>query len=137
MTIRNHTAMAALIATLTAPAHADVFHDNVPTDPARPGWRPPATRPHIPMAGHYYDFDPDTGPLAFPSIQDPFWPGPFGTWGWGAGASETPIPLPPPTVVRRCRPPAVVPKKVPGPLPVLGLGAAFAYSRRLRQRLQP
>jgi hypothetical protein len=25
---------------------------------------------------------------------------------------------------------------VPGPLPVLGLGAAFAYSRKLRQRIQ-
>ena len=32
-------------------------------------------------------------------------------------------------------PTAAVPASVPGPLPILGVGAAFAYSRRLRRRI--
>ena len=31
--------------------------------------------------------------------------------------------------------PASGPSSVPGPLPILGVGAAFAYSRRLRRRI--
>ena len=32
-------------------------------------------------------------------------------------------------------PTAAAPASVPGPLPILGVGAAFAYSRRLRRRI--
>ena len=132
MGIRNHTpaliTLALLTTCATEPAHADVFPEQLPSDPARPGWYPPTARPYVFMGGNHYDFDPDTGPLAFPSIQDPYWPSPFGTWG----AGTAPLPLPPPNVVRRCRP---VPAAVPGPLPLAGVAAAFGWSRRLRRRV--
>ena len=133
MTIRNHATMAALIAALIAcqpaPAHADAFPGQLPPDPARPGWRPPATRPHQPAAGTAYDFDPGRGPLLDPHAEDRIWLDPWGSWGPGTAAIPLPDPAP---VVTPCRPPAAV----PGPLPALGLGAAFAYSRKLRRRIR-
>jgi hypothetical protein len=132
MTFRNHSAVLALLALLTAcatePAHADVFPQRLPGDPARPGWYPPAARHYVPMAGAAYDFDPGRGPLLAPGVEDSIWlPIPYGTWG----AGTAPLPLPPPDVVRRCRPPAAV----PGPLPLAGVAAAFGWARRLRRRV--
>ena len=131
MSIRNHTPALLTLALLTAcqpaPANADVLN-NLPARSVRPRWYPPTTWRHLFMGGNHYDFDPDTGPLALPSIQDPYWPSPYGTWG----AGTAPLPLPAPDVMRRCRP---VHPAVPGPLPVMGVAAAFAYSRKLRQRI--
>lgn len=126
------TPAVLLTACHPVPAHADVLRDNLPSDPARPGWYPPAARPVTPAAGAAYDFDPDRGPLADPRLEDGIWLSPFGTWSWGAGSD--PLPLPPPAdVVRRCRP---IPAAVPGPLPLAGLAAAFTYSRKLRQTIK-
>lgn len=118
------------------PAHADAFPDrgSVPADPARPGWRPPATRPNEPAAGAAYDFDPGRGPLLDPPAEDRIWLNAWGTWGPGTAS----VPLPPPRVVtpNPCRPPAVVPPAaVPGPLPIAGLAVAWRLARRLRRRL--
>jgi hypothetical protein len=127
MTFRNHSTILLLLASLTAcypqPAHADVLLDQLPPDPARPGWYAPVSRSDVPMGGVDYDFDPDRGPLLDAHAEDALWLVTPGAWG----ASTAPLPLPAPDLVR-CTP-------VPGPLPVLGVGAAYAYSRKLRRRI--
>ncbi len=128
MAFRNHTLLTLAMLTACAPAHADAFPDQLPSDPARPGWRPSAARAFQPAGGSHFDYDPESGALPLEDLQDDLWTVRPGTWGAGASA----VPLPPPPPVTPCRPPAAV----PGPLPVLGLGAAFAYSRKLRNRIK-
>jgi hypothetical protein len=122
-------APALLLLLLTActpiPAHADA--NNLPPGAPSPGGHPPANRAYISGAGVDYDFDPGRGPLFDARIEDDIWLDPFGGW-----ATTTPLPVLPPPVVTGCRP---APDAVPGPLPLLGLFAAFFYSRKLRQRI--
>ncbi len=125
---RNPTLLTlAALAVCTTPAHADAFPDSLPSDPARPGWRPPAARALQPATGAAYDFDPGRGPLVDAAIEDAIWF--VGPGAWGAGASA--VPLPPPPVVTPCRPPAAV----PGPLPLAGVAATWGWARRLRRRV--
>jgi hypothetical protein len=136
MGIRNHMASAAILATLTAcqpaPAHADVLLDpaSVPLDPARPNWRPADSRPGFPAGvdpagSHRGSHADDAGSSREPSAFDV-----YGRWqGAATGALSSPVASP---VVRPCQP---VPAAVPGPLPLAGVAAAFAYSRKLRQRI--
>ena len=125
MTFRICT--AALLAMLAAPAHADAFFDQLPSDPARTGWRPPDARPYVSLVGNYYDFDPGRGPLLAPHAEDSIRLVGPGTWGQGTA----PLPLPAPDVVTPCRPPAAV----PGPLPIAGAAAAWGWARRLRRKV--
>jgi hypothetical protein len=128
MTFRNHTPTLLTLAMLTAcaPAHADAFPDSLPSDPARPGWRPPATRPHVPGAGVDYDFDPGRGPLLDAHAEDNLWLVSPGTWG--AGASAVQVSTGPVVTQRPC-------VGVPVPLPIAGAAAAWGWARRLRRRV--
>ena len=128
--------LAAVITTITAyhlaPANADVFDPaSVPMDPARPGWRPPHRNPGIPAGAdpagsnrgsHADDAGGGREPPAFFDT--------FGRWQ-GTPPSSLPIPMAPPMV--RCRPLPV--STVPGPLPILGVAAAWGWARRLRARI--
>lgn len=122
-------ACACILSSCTPlPAHADVIHDQLPADPARPGWRAPAPRTNQPAAGVAYDFDPAAGPLSDPHAADNIWLVTPGAWG----AGEAPVQVSPGPVVRPC-----VPIPAPGPLPVLGAAAAWGWARRLRRRVRP
>ena len=141
MTIRNHSTILLLLATLTAcqtaPAHADVLLDpaNLPVDPVHPGRRPATFRDGSQPAG------PDSGAGRRGGAADAaadnapaFW-GPFGTW---TGAATGPLSSPVAAADVRCRPlaqQALQVASVPGPLPVLGPVAAYVYSRKLRRRI--
>ena len=126
--------MAATLLIITAchpaPANADVFDPaGVPPDPARPSWRPTIGRPGIPdgadPAGGYRSSDvDDAGGSGEPSAFDT-----FGRWQ-ATPPSPLPRPVAPPMV--KCRPVA----SVPGPLPVLGVAAAWGWARRLRRRVR-
>ena len=124
MTIRNLT-LALLVLALCTAAHADGLPDRLPSDPARPGWRPPATRPYQPAAGVDYDFDPGRGPLLDAHAEDRLWIVTPGTWG----ASTGPVQVSTGPVVARPVP------CVPGPAGLLGAGAMFHASRQLRRRI--
>jgi hypothetical protein len=142
MTIRIHTPALLLLATLTAcypqPAPADVLPlkpSSMPVDPVHPGRRPATFRDGSIPAG------PDSGAGRRGGAADAatdnapaFW-GPFGTW---TGAATGPLPRPVAAADVRCRLPAqraLQVASVPGPLPVLGVGAAYVYSRKLRRRI--
>lgn len=111
------------------PSYADALLDrgNMPADPVNPGRRIPAPVGYVPMGGNHYDFDPDRGRIFAPHIEDKLWL--FTPGGWGASTSTLSV-LPPVVVTDRCRPPVA---DVPGPLPIMGLAAAWRGSRRLRR----
>ena len=141
MTIRNHIPCLLALATLTAcqppPAYADVLLDpaNLPVDPVHPGRRPATFRDGSQPVG------PDSGAGRRGGAADAaadnapaFW-GPFGTW---TGAATGPLSSPVAAADVRCRPLAQQASQVdsvPGPLPVLGVGVVYAYSRKLRRRI--
>ena len=128
------TTALLLLLTSTLPVHADVLPvqpSDMPPDPARPGWRPPHRNPGIPdgadPAGGYRSSDVDDAggggePFAFDT---------FGRWQ-ATPPSPLPRPVAPPMV--KCRPLPV--STVPGPLPVLGVAAAWGWARRLRRRVR-
>lgn len=134
MTYRLCLATAFCTAVLTScappPAYADAYpdRDNMPADPASPGWRPPSGRSVVIMGGHHYDYDPGAGPIPFDRLKDNIWRVTPGAWG----SSTTPLSLPAPNPVKRCRP---VPEVVPGPLPLAGAVVAFGWARRIRRRI--
>lgn len=128
-TLASLALVAALVACQPQPAHADELPDQLPPDPGRPGWRPPAQRP-VPTgrpadpAGVFIPFDDGLAP-------DPFGTG-QGLWGWspwGENPEEIPLPVVPPLTFCRPLPSA------PGPLGVSGAAAAWGWSRRIRNRI--
>jgi hypothetical protein len=127
--VRNLTPLLFALA-LCAPAHADALLDQLPPDPARPGWRPPATRAYVPGAGVDYDFDPDRGPLLDAHAEDAIWLVTPGAWGAATG----PVQVPPPVVAPPgCRP---APAAVPGPAGLLTVAGMFTTARQLRRRIK-
>ena len=127
------TAVVLLIITAChpAPANADVFNPaGVPPDPARPSWRPTIGRPGIPA-----NADPAGGNSGGHAVASPSGgePPAFDTWGRWQGTPPSPLPRPVAPPVVRCRIPVA---GVPGPLPVLGVAAAWGWARRLRRRVR-
>ena len=127
----------------------------MPPDPGRPGDRAPiptGAPPRSPVdgsdrspadGGHGSRSSPPAAP-GFPPVAPRApradagisVPGPFGIWGqrrywpWGPpelSGSQGPV------VMCRAVPAGA---SVPGPLPVFGVGAAYGWSRRLRQRIK-
>ena len=123
--------LSVALTTLTVPASADVFDPaSMPSDPARPGWRPTIGRPSIPNGVDFVGSNRgsnvnDAGGGGEPSA--------FDTWGRWQATPPSPLPRPVAPPVVRCRIPVA---GVPGPLPVLGVAAAWGWARRLRRRVR-
>jgi hypothetical protein len=120
-----------LTACTPLPAHADAFHQQLPADPARPGWRPPAARPYQPAAGVDYDFNPGRGPLVDAHAEDAIWL--VGPGAWGAPAGPLQVSPGPVVAAPGCRP---APAAVPGPAGVLAVAGMFTTARQLRRRMK-
>lgn len=132
--MRARSLVLSLLLSLTAcsiqPATADVAPDptNLPRNSLNTERRTNSPRPDFSITSNHYDFDPNRGPIFDPRIEDNLWYITPGAWG----ASTEPLPLPAPYVLKLC---VANPSSVPGPLPLLGLGTAFIYSRKLRRRI--
>ena len=134
--IKEHFAGSAVVAACiliaSHPVNADVFDPaGVPMDPARPGWRPPHRNPGIPANANSTNGNRSSDVDDAGGGGEPFAFDTFGRWQ-ATLPSPLPRPMAPPVV--RCRPLPVA--TVPGPLPVLGVAAAWGWARRLRRRVR-
>jgi hypothetical protein len=142
MTIRNHSTILLLLASLTAcypqPAQADVLPlkpSAMPVDPVNPDRRPATFRDGSIPAGPDFGAGRRGGAADAAADNAPAFWGPFGTW---TGVATGPLQSPVAAADVRCKPPvqqALPVASVPGPLPVLGVGVMFRVSRSLRRRI--